>query len=307
VEIIRGTKNLARKFKNSAITIGNFDGIHLGHQEIFKKVKQRASELNGNSMVYTFDPHPLNVLAPHKKVPIITSFSEKMKLIEESKIDIVICEDFTPEYANLSPRQFVEDILLDKIGIKAIFVGHDYAFGKGRQGNISTLKQFGEELDFEVRVVDAIKVDDILVSSTKIRGFVQEGEVKKVARLMGRYYSITGRVGRGKSRGKGMGFPTANLRSVEELFPRPGIYVVHVFYRGRSYHGVVNIGFNPTFKDQTLSVEVFIMDFNKDIYGEDVRISFVDRLRDEKAFDSPDELVEQIKKDVEKAREILKE
>ncbi|RJP55759.1 MAG: bifunctional riboflavin kinase/FAD synthetase [Deltaproteobacteria bacterium] len=305
MEIIRGTANLKKKFNTPVITIGNFDGIHLGHQKILKDVKRRSSELKGDSIVYTFEPHPLNILFPHKKVPLITSFSEKIKLIEESGIDIVICEDFTPEYANLSPRQFVKDILLDKIGVKAVFVGHDYAFGKGRKGNIDTLKQLGKELVFEVHVVDAVKVDAILVSSTKIRDTIQKGDVKKVAGFLGRSYSISGKVEKGKSRGKGLGFPTANLRSVEEICPKPGIYAVHVSYRDQPYQGVVNIGFNPTFKDKTLSIEVYILEFNKDIYDEYIKISFVERLRDEKAFDSPEALVEQIKKDVEMAREIL--
>lgn len=305
MEIIRGTANLKKKFNTPVITIGNFDGIHLGHQKILKDVKRRSSELKGDSIVYTFEPHPLNILFPHKKVPLITSFSEKIKLIEESGIDIVICEDFTPEYANLSPRQFVKDILLDKIGVKAVFVGHDYAFGKGRKGNIDTLKQLGEELVFEVHVVDAVKVDAILVSSTKIRDTIQKGDVKKVAGFLGRSYSISGKVEKGKNRGKGLGFPTANLKSVEEICPKPGIYAVHVSYRDQPYQGVVNIGFNPTFKDKTLSIEVYILEFNKDIYDEYIKISFVERLRDEKAFDSPEALVEQIKKDVEMAREIL--
>ncbi|MFH1625920.1 MAG: bifunctional riboflavin kinase/FAD synthetase, partial [Pseudomonadota bacterium] len=305
--IIDGTGNLNKQFRNPVITIGNFDGIHLGHQKIFREVKERASELKGHSIVYTFEPHPLNVLSPQKNVVLITSVSEKMKLMEGSGIDVIICEQFTPEYANLSPRQFVKGILVDKIGVRAIFVGHDYAFGKGREGNTDTLKGLGEEFDFEVHIVDAIKVDNVTVSSTKIRGLIQQGEVRKVARLLGRDYSITGKVSRGKSRGKTLGFPTANLNSVKELFPKPGIYVVHVFYRDNIYQGVANIGFKPTFKDQALSIEVYILDFDKDIYDEDLKMSFVERLRDEKAFGSPDELVLQIKKDVEKAREIFRE
>ena len=287
------------------MTIGNFDGIHLGHQKIFKEVKERSSELKGDSIVYTFEPHPLNILSPHKKISLITSFSEKIRLIEKSGIDILICEDFTHEYANLSPIEFVKNILVDKIGVKAVFVGHDYAFGKGRKGNIALLGQLGEEFGFEVHVVDAVKVNDVLVSSTKIRDTIQKGDVKKVAGFLGRNYSISGKVGRGKDRGKGLGFPTANLKSIEEINPKPGIYVVHVFYRDHPYQGVVNIGFNPTFADCALSIEVHILDFNKEIYDEDIKISFVERLRDEKTFDSPEALVEQIKKDVEIAREMF--
>ena len=306
MEIIRGTANLKKKFNGPAITIGNFDGIHLGHQKIFRKVKQKALELAGESVVYTFNPHPLTVLAPQKKVPLITSFSEKMKLIEESGIDVVICEDFTPEYADLSATQFIQDILVDKIGVRTIFVGHDYAFGKGREGNIDTLRKFGRDFNFEVHLVNAIKMDDVPVSSTMIRNLIQDGDAKRVAGFLGRNHSIAGQVGKGKSRGKGLGFPTANLKSVVELFPRPGIYVVYVFYGDNCYQGVANIGFNPTFKDQALSIEVFILNFDKDIYGDDIKISFVDRLRDEKAFNGPDELVEQIKRDVEMAKEIFK-
>ena len=306
MEIVRGTKNIAKKFNSPAITIGNFDGVHLGHQAIFNEVKQRALELNGNSIVYTFEPHPLNVLDPGRKVSLITSFPEKMKLIENSQIDIVICEDFTMEYAGLSAKQFVEDILVNKIGIRAIFVGYDYAFGKGREGNIESLKQFGKEFDFEVRVVDAIKIDDDgPVSSTRIRDLIQRGEVKKVSGFLGRDYSISGTVGKGKQRGKGLGFPTANLESVTELCPKPGIYVVYVFYENQQLQGVANIGYKPTFGDDTLTIEVFILDFNEDVYGKEMRVSFVERLRDEKTFSGPDELVKQIQIDVEKAREIF--
>jgi len=307
MNIVMGTKNLTRRFTHPVMTAGNFDGIHLGHQKIFKEVVQRASELKGDSIVYTFEPHPLNVLAPEKKVPLIVPFSEKMSLIEECCLDIIICEDFTPEYANLSPREFVKGILVDRIGVRAIFVGHDYAFGREREGTIETLIRFGKEFDFEVQVVSAVRIDECVVSSTMVRDLVQRGEVKKVANVLGRDYSIAGKVVKGKSRGKGLGFPTANLKLVNELFPKPGIYVVNVAYGDHIYKGVANIGFKPTFKDQTLSVEIYILDFDKDIYDEDLRVSFVERLRDEKAFRGPDELVEQIKKDVEKARDVLKE
>ncbi|MDY6855532.1 MAG: bifunctional riboflavin kinase/FAD synthetase [Thermodesulfobacteriota bacterium] len=305
MKIINGSGELRKKLNNPVITIGNFDGIHLGHQKIFKEVKDRAFELKGDSIVYTFHPHPVNILVPQKKVPLITSFSEKMKLLEESGIDIVICEEFSAEYANLSPRQFIKNILLDKIGIRAIFVGYDYAFGKGREGNINTLRQLGKEFDFHVNTVDTVKLDGVTVSSTKIRDFIQKGEVGEVRRFLGRDYSISGKVGRGKSRGKGLGFPTANLKSIIEIIPKPGIYVTYVLYRGEQYQGVVNIGFNPTFKDKTLSVEAHIFDFNRDIYDEEIRLSFVDRLRDEKIFNGPDELVKQIDKDVKRAKEIF--
>ncbi|MFH2011520.1 MAG: bifunctional riboflavin kinase/FAD synthetase [Pseudomonadota bacterium] len=307
MEVIRGTANLKKKFNIPVMTIGNFDGIHLGHQKIFKEVRKRSSELKGDSIVYTFEPHPLNILFPNKKVTLITSFTEKIRLIEKLGIEIVICEEFTHEYANLSPREFVNDILMEKIGVKAVFVGHDYAFGKGRKGNIVTLERLGKEFGFEVHVVDAVRVDDVLVSSTKIRDTIQKGDVKKVAGLLGRNYSISGKVGRGKERGKGLGFPTANLESVEEIHPKPGIYVVNVCYKDHLYQGVVNIGYSPTFADNALSIEVHILDFNKDIYGEEVKISFVERLRDEKTFDGPEALVEQIKKDVEMTRRMFDE
>lgn len=306
MEIVWGTKSIKKKFKNPVITVGNFDGVHVGHQKIFKEVREKAFELKGVSIVYTFEPHPLRILAPQKKLPLIASFSDKIKFIEECGIDIVICEDFTPEYAKLSAREFVEGILVDKIGIRIIFVGHDYAFGKGREGNIDTLMALGEELDFEVRVVNAISVDDVTISSTMVRDLIRQGEVRKVATFLGRDYSIAGKVVKGKSRGKGLGFPTANLDLANEFFPKPGIYVVHVFHKDRLYQGVANIGFKPTFKDKDLSIEVNILDFDKDIYGEDLRISFVERLRDEKAFGSLDELVGQIKADVERAREVLR-
>jgi len=307
MEIIRKEKDFKRSFRNPVLTIGNFDGVHVGHQRIFQLVKEKAKEIGGESIVYTFEPHPVEVLAPERRPLWITTLDEKLRLIEEQGIDAIILANFTLKFASQIPEEFVRNILYDQIKVRQVFVGHDFTFGKDRRGNIALLKELGQKLGFTAEVVEAVRVGGTVVSSTRIREFVQKGEMQEAAKLLGRNYLLTGKVIHGHGRGsKKLGFPTANLKTTGVLFPKPGIYAVWAIYEGKRYEGVANLGWNPTFHDQKFSFEVHILHFNQEIYGEPLRAEFVERLRDEVTFRGPEELIAQIKKDISRAKNFLK-
>jgi len=306
MEIVQGYKELKRKPPNPVVTLGNFDGVHLGHQAIFARVIERAKEIGGTSLVYTFDPHPLAVLIEEKQFLNITTLKEKLTLIENAGIEVVICEPFTIEFSQLTAEEFVKNVLCERIGVKEVFVGEDYTFGSKRQGNIYFLQTLGKELNFRVQVVESQIKDNIIVKSSKIRELIQMGEVEVANRLLGRNYSITGEVIKGKGRGVSLGFPTANIRPYKLLYPGVGVYGVWVKWKGNRFPGAMNIGYNPTFSGQELSLEVYLIDFDsKLLYGEEIEISFVARIRKEQAFSTWEELASQIKKDVTKVKEML--
>jgi len=306
MEVIRKEKDFKRPFKNPVLTIGNFDGVHLGHQRIFRLVKEKAREIGGESVVYTFEPHPVEVLAPQRRPLLITPLEEKLRLIKDQGIDVTILANFSDKFASQTPENFVKTILYDQIKIRQVFVGHDYTFGKDRRGNIALLKEFSRKLGFNVEVVEAVRVGGLVVSSTLIRELIQKGEMRGAAKLLGRNYLFIGQVIHGHGRGsRKLGFPTANLRPAGALFPKPGIYAVWAIYEGKRYAAVANLGWNPTFHDQKFSIEVHILNFDRDIYGHPLRVEFVERLRDEVAFRGPEELIAQIKKDVSQARKVL--
>jgi riboflavin kinase/FMN adenylyltransferase len=240
---------------------------------------------------------------------LITLYEQKSELIERTGIDVLICVPFTKEFAALSARAFIEDILVKQIGMKAIVVGQDYSFGKNREGNIDKLKEFARQLDFEVIVPDWIQASlqkRDRISSTRIRQLVMEGSIEKAEKLLGRHYQIRGEVVHGRNRGgKLLGFPTANINLHDELCPLTGIYAVTVELGGNIHRGVANIGYSPTFDDHVFTVEVHLIEFNQDIYGQKIKVNFIKRIRDEKKFDSLEALSAQIKKDVAQASEIL--
>ncbi|MEK9629666.1 MAG: bifunctional riboflavin kinase/FAD synthetase [Nitrospinota bacterium] len=307
MKIIRGTKNISGPFPYPVVTLGNFDGVHVGHQILFKKAAEIAREKGGTSIAFTFEPHPLKIIAPEKVPPLLTHFNKKMKLIEACNIDSVICADFTRKFADQRPRDFSKDILSEKIGAKEVVVGFDYAFGKGREGTIPYLKKMGEEFGFIVNVVDPIQLDGLTVSSSHVREVIEAGNMEAAKKFLGRYYSIVGPVVSGYKTGQAIGFPTANIDTSKVQIPGTGVYAVRMIYQNNSYDAVANIGFNPTFNRDRLSVEVHIFDFNQVIYGKEIEVEFISRIRSEIAFKSKEELVDQINKDIEKAKTILKE
>lgn len=292
--------------KDPVLTLGNFDGLHLGHLKIIKGVAARAKRLGVPSVVYTFDPHPLKVVAPHKSPPLLIDTDEKVRLIEAAGIDCLIFARFTREFAEKHPRQFVEEVIV-ALSVKEVWVGHDFKFGRSKAGTVEYLKELGEEFGFKVVVIEAYKKGGHIVSSSRIRALIAKGKVGEAAGLLGRRYSIKGVVVKGTNIGKEIGFPTANLGVESELVPANGVYAALAAIGSKTLPAVLNIGHAPTFGGKETAVEVHLMDFSSDLYGKRIEVSFVRRLRSEKAFRSKDELVAQIRKDTERAREILKE
>jgi len=307
MKIYESLTDIKEPFQNTSATIGNFDGVHCGHQILFSKVVEKARRINSTSVTITFDPHPLQVVRPDFGIKLISTREQKVELIERAQIDVLLIIPFTKEFARTTAEAFVDEVLIDMMGVKELVVGYDYAFGKGRQGNISFIKEQGRRKGFNVSVVEAYYKDNILVSSTKVRELVAQGRMSDVKKLLGRYYQIRGKVMMGKQRGGPVvGFPTANLHiSEEDLCPRHGVYVTQVIYGGKCYGGVMNIGYNPTFGESKLSVETHIFDFNQDIYGKPIKINLLQFLRGEQKFSGPDELADQIAKDISKAKEVL--
>ena len=309
MELIKNIDNIEKPYKNAVITIGNFDGVHIGHQALFHEVVEKAESLDGTSIVMTFEPHPVRVLKQNGHLPLITLYEQKVELIENSGVDVLICVPFTKEFAAISAKEFVEDILIKSIGMKAIVVGKDYTFGKNREGDIDLLKIYAKNLGFEVIVADWIQTSKNgpgRISSTRTRELVMAGKVDEAQKLLGRYYQLRGIVTAGRNRGgRLLGFPTANINLHDELCPKNGVYAVTVDCMGKTFQGVANIGYSPTFDDHVFSVEVHILDFNENIYGQNIRVNFVQRIRDEEKFSNISELSDEIKKDIVKARRIL--
>jgi len=309
MELIEDIDRIAAPLTNAVVTIGNFDGVHLGHQALFQKVIEKARLLDGKAVAITFEPHPVRVLKQNGLPPLITIYEQKIELIARTGMDVLICIQFTPEFAALSPQAFVVDLLVNRIGMKAIVVGDDYTFGKNREGNLELLQAYARQFDFRVITVGEIQTANSIaqrISSTKVRDLVMEGEVDTARRLLGRDYQIRGTVVKGRSRGgRQLGFPTANIQLEDELCPKNGTYAVTVEYGDNSYPGVANIGYSPTFGDHQFTVEVYLIGFSGDLYGKHLRVNFVRRLRDEKRFADLAALSAQIKQDVRDAQKIL--
>ncbi|MCK5912322.1 MAG: bifunctional riboflavin kinase/FAD synthetase [Desulfuromusa sp.] len=305
MNILKSFDSLPTLFGSSAVTLGNFDGVHLGHRELFRYLVSAARQLKCPSIVYTFDPHPLKFLAPEKAPLLLNTPEEKQRLIAASHIDYLIETPFTADFATMSPEQFVIDILVEKLKIKALVVGYDYAFGQGRRGNVDFLKACGDDLGFTVEVLQPVGADGLPFSSTRIRRMVASGDVAAVVRLLGRQYNLQGKVVPGEQRGRELGFPTANLETDKELLPATGVYAVKVRHCQQEYGGVVNLGQRPTFGGGAPTIEVHLLDFTGQLYNQDLRIYFVERLRGEQKFSSAGKLIEAITADVINARQIL--
>ncbi len=305
MRIVRGLKNVTERFSNPVLTLGTFDGVHLGHQAIFKKVVTRAREIGGTSIAFTFEPHPLKVIAPERSPRLLNTFHGKMKLLAAAGLEVVICANFTRTFADQNPEDFAREVLHEKIGVREVYVGYDYAFGKGREGSIESLKRMGNAYGFAVSVIEAVQVDGLIVSSSVIRDLVAAGKVAEAARMLGRYYAIDGEVVHGAQRGQKLGFPTANLNTANELVPGHGVYAVRAVVEGRPLNGVASIGIRPTFDSGPLSVEVYLFDFRGDLYGKQMEVSFIKLLRGEEKFSDAESLMRQIRRDVETAKQVL--
>lgn len=292
--------------RGCSVTIGNFDGVHNGHRKLIRRTMEKAAKLGIPSVVLTFCPHPLKVLAGAHAAPLITDYEKKLDLFESLGVDLVLMLEFTRELAAKEPEEFVRDVLVNALHMKELVVGYDYSFGKGRKGNYALLSELGRKYGYGTERLDPVIIDGAIVSSTRIRDMIKAGRVWYVRPLMDRFYVVRGTVVRGMDRGgKLLGFPTANMLVRDELYPKPGVYATWAELDGAVYKAVTNIGTNPTFGNDDVSVETYILDFDTDIYGWELRLNFVTRLRDEKKFNGLDELVAQIQKDVDLARQIL--
>jgi len=305
--VFEGIESITKDFRGALVTIGNFDGVHLSHQHICRKLASEAKSAGKQSLVITFDPHPKMILHPNiRPFYLITTRAEKMDLLASCGVDATVIITFDGHYARTTAEQFVQDFLWSKLAITKIIIGHDYTFGQARQGNDAYLKTQGRKLGFSVEVIKAFKIDDEIVSSTLIRNYILAGDVRTAAKLMGRHYNVAGAVGSGAGRGAGLGYPTANIAPEKELLPPPGIYAAFVTVDDHQYMGALNIGAKPTFEDYTSTFEVFLLDYTGDLRGEKINVLFVEKLRDIVKFDGPESLKRQIALDVEKTKDILK-
>lgn len=289
------------------VTVGTFDGVHVGHWEVLREIASRARAVGGRGVLVTFDPHPLRIVRPADAPLLLTTPDEKKEILAESGLDYAVFLRFTPALRELSPREFVEDVLLAKLGMVELVIGYDHGFGRGRSGDVDTLREIGAELGFVLDVVDAVQVGAERVSSSSIRDAVGRGRVEEARRWLGRPYALRGAVVRGEGRGRTLGFPTANLhvRSADKLVPPAGIYAVWVVLRGGRHMGALHIGPRPAFPGSPPTIEAHLLDFRGDLYGEVVRVDFVQRLRNVEPFGSVPDLVAQIERDVAQCRRIL--
>jgi riboflavin kinase/FMN adenylyltransferase len=307
MQIIRHIGERSLEIAGSVVTLGNFDGIHLGHQALIGGAVGNARRLGVPSTVLTFEPHPLKVLAPQRAPKLLLAHKDKIQLLQNLGVDIVAVQQFDHAFARLSAEEFVRGLLVGHLKVKKLWVGKDLRFGQGREGSVDDLLRWGVELGFEVAVVEPILVNGNRVSSSAIRELVSAGRVDEVKPMLGRYHFVSGRVTEGHRRGRDLGFPTANLAMRTEVLPLDGIYATLFHLGERTLPSVSSIGLNPTFGAGPRTVESYIMNFCDEIYGEAVRLSFIKRIREEKKFASVAELVEQIHGDVRRAEAILQD
>jgi riboflavin kinase/FMN adenylyltransferase len=292
--------------KDMLLTIGVFDGVHLGHKHLIAKLKELAQKQGDLSGVITFSQHPREVLSPQTRLPSLTGLEQRLALLQDEGVDIVIPLPFTPRIANLSPKQFLS-LLKEYLKVKGLVVGPDFALGKDRQGDIDALRQLGKEMGFSVTVVPPLRIGGEVVSSTAIRKALADGDMEKAQKLLGRPFRLQGRVVSGDKRGQELGFPTANLEAAPgQALPAGGVYACRAHVEGQAYPAMTNIGTRPTFDGGQQLVEVYLMDYNGDLYGRELAVDIIGRLRDEKKFDTAEQLKEQIARDIKQGQTLLK-
>lgn len=298
MKVVRESQDIKMPFKAVVLTMGNFDGVHLGHQRIFKEVADRALRVNGTSVVYTYDPHPVKVVAPNAAPSLIQTEAQKLSLIESYGIDICIVEKFTPEFAKLTAKEFFDEVVLERLAPKCIIVGYDFTFGIHRSGTVEMLERLAPKNNIELVVVEAMFLEETLLSSTQVRTYISRGRIEEANAMLGRPCSLVGKVVKGRGIGGKIGFHTANIEIENELIPLTGVYVTKTLGK----RSVTNIGYNPTFGGTNLTVETHILDFSGDLCGRQLEVEFYKRLRAEKVFKNVEDLRHQIECDVKEAR-----
>jgi riboflavin kinase/FMN adenylyltransferase len=303
MKTIFGNKNEVFELKSTAVGLGSFDGLHVGHMALVNTLISEARLSGLKSVIYTFTRHPENILRKKLLTPLLMTVSKKTQTLSETALDYVYYDEFDEEYSRIEPEAFVKQILLQKLGAKLVVAGFNYRFGYMGEGDTELLKKLGKKYNFRVIIIPPIKIDGQIVSSTIIRGLVAKGDMENVFKLLGRHYSITGEVQDGRRVGRRIGFPTANLHPEPYLsIPRNGVYITKTLYNGQFYNSLTNIGMNPTFGDvDKTTVETHILNFDKDIYKSDIEVFFLKKIRNEKKFKNAGELTEQIHADIEAA------
>ena len=308
MELIRYSYNLKSHHRGCVATIGNYDGIHLGHQAVLRQLKRHAEVMDLPALVITFEPHPQEFFKSEEAPTRITSFREKLEMLKQQNIDRVLCLRFQQSIADMSAEQFIKQILVNDLSIKRLIIGDDFKFGKNRRGDFRMLRNYGKELGFDVILTETHMLDGDRVSSSIIRERLRNSRFEEAQLLLGRYFSISGRVVHGAKRGRELGFPTANINLNKRFVPLRGVFAVSVKGADEStYLGVANLGTRPVFDEKKLLLEAHLFDFDKMIYGKHISVEFFKRLRDEQKFSSIDELVARIAVDIKTAREFFTE
>jgi len=307
VKVHHSIKNFTEKKRLTILTIGTFDGVHIGHQKIIERLNQIKVTIEGKSAILTFFPHPRRVLNKKNELKMLTTIDEKIQLLKNLGLDHLIIEPFTEEFSQLSAKEFVENILVDRLRIKTLVIGYDHQFGKNREGDFKQLQKYGEAFDFKLESIPAQDIDNVAISSTKIRNAVNEGDILKANSFLGYNYLLTGEVVKGKGLGRKIKFPTINIQINEDykLIPKTGVYIVQTSIENSIVYGIMNIGYRPTINGKTQTIEVHLIDFQEDLYGKKIQIEILNRLRDEQKFDSLVSLTQQIQKDEILARKWL--
>ncbi|MBF0288825.1 MAG: bifunctional riboflavin kinase/FAD synthetase [SAR324 cluster bacterium] len=304
MEIVNFRKNFSPQ-NPVIVTIGNFDGVHLGHQSIIRKVVEEAKQRQCFSVLITFDPHPQEIIHPQETVKKICTPELRIRLLEKTGLDSVHIIRFTPELSQLSPDDFILHFLIERFNLVKVVIGYDFHFGKNRMGDSGLLKRYSEQYNFDLEKITAIEIGDNTVSSTFIRQLIEDNCFEQIPKYLGRLYSIRATVQKGEQRGRTLGFPTANLRPEIKIPLTNGVYVTEVAVNEQKYHGVTNVGIRPTFGHQEQTIETYIFDFSDDIYGTTLEIWPLKQLRKEKKFSGMDALQQQIEVDVENAKSYL--
>ena len=295
----------SESFQESMLTVGVFDGLHIGHQAVIQQVLTQAKKFKLASFVLTFDPPPLAFLAPERCPPALTTLPKKIEILEQLGVDAVVFARFDAYLQQMSPDTFVQEVLLKRLHARQVIVGYDWQFGKGRSGNADALKQLGDQYRFDVMIVGPVQLHGKPVHSTRVREAIADSNLDLASELLGRRYSIIGEVREGEGRGRQIGFPTANIDTGNQMLPPNGVYAVQVKLEGGMFNGVLNMGTRPTFDGEKFQIETHLFDFEKMIYGKKIEIFFIEKIRVEQRFPNPEMLVNQIKRDVTNAKAIL--
>ena len=307
MKIFRSAKEFITDEKTSIVTIGTFDGVHIGHKEIIKNLIENAHRKNDKSVILTFFPHPRMVIQKGSRIKLLTTLEEKVALLEKSGLDYLIVQPFNKEFSRLTALEFVRDILVGQLKIKKLVIGYDHHFGRNREGNFEQLKEYGTVYGFTVEEIPAQDIENVAVSSTKIRRALSEGRIERANAYLGYEFMLSGKIIHGKGLGKKWNYPTINV-NVEEpykLIPKPGVYIVKTIIKDKKVFGIMNIGHRPTVNGKHQTIEVHLLDFDADLYGKTIQIHLAYRLRDEQKFDSVEALFVQIKEDEQKARALI--